>query len=211
MAHLVSRVLLPVVSGIRDDAYEVIEFLMRLTFERTEQDPVTGPALRRIGLQGDDFQAMAVVVGLLITLWAIWALVFSDSPTPDAEGQTQRLVRWLLRAVSGIPGGRTQPHRGAPSERLLRADRTSGHRDRFVDHAARFGPRVLPLRPAFPPTPPRPRGDNVPRPRLTVLWYRLGWSCECRDGNFSARSGPVPVRQPMPPARLDALGREILG
>jgi len=99
MAHLVfAGVFSLLCLAFGDDAYEVIEFLMRLTFERTEQDPVTGPALQRIGLQGDDFQAMAVVVGLLLTLWGIWALVFSRfAHHRDAEGLMQRLVRWLLR------------------------------------------------------------------------------------------------------------------
>ena len=99
MAHLVFAGFFSLLClAFGDDAYEVIEFLMRLTFERTEQDPVTGPALQRIGLQGDDFQAMAVVVALLLTLWAIWALVFSHfAHHRDAEGLMQRLVRWLLR------------------------------------------------------------------------------------------------------------------
>jgi len=99
MAHLVFAGLFSLLClAFGDDAYEVIEFLVRLTFERTEQDPVTGPALQRVGLQGDDYQAMAVIGGLVLTLWAIWGLIFSRfAHRGDAEGLMQRLVRWLLR------------------------------------------------------------------------------------------------------------------
>ena len=84
--------------AVGDDGYKLIEFLMRLTFEHTAQDPVTGPALQRVGLQDDGLQALLVAGGLLLTLWAIWALVFSRwAHRSDADGLMHRLVRWLLR------------------------------------------------------------------------------------------------------------------
>jgi len=169
MAHLVFAGFFSLLClAFGDDAYKVIEFLMRLTFERTEQDPVTGPALQRIGLQGDDFQAMAVVVGLLITLWAIWALVFSRfAHHRDAEGQTQRLVRWLLRGsilefLVAVPSHIVARHRNdccAPIATFW------GIVTGLSIMLLAFGPAVFFLfARRFRQLRPRPRGDNVPRP-----------------------------------------------
>jgi hypothetical protein len=101
-----------------DDGYKLIEFLARLTFERSAQDPVTGPALQQAGFRSDDTQAWAVIVGLLLTLWVIWGLVFSRfAQRVGAEGLMHRLVRWLLRGsilefLVAVPSHIVARHRG---------------------------------------------------------------------------------------------------
>jgi hypothetical protein len=84
--------------GWGDEAFKVIEFLMRVVSQETRLNPLVDPARQQMGLQSESYEALAVLVGLLLAGWGFWGLVFARfARAQSPQGLMDRLTRWLLR------------------------------------------------------------------------------------------------------------------
>jgi hypothetical protein len=83
-----------------DDASIIVEKPANLAEQAMVGFGPTSAALKALGItRTDTFFAILTAIGMLLIIWAIWALIFFHYAQADEpEGLVRRATRWLIRA-----------------------------------------------------------------------------------------------------------------